>query len=260
MMPAMRLVTFVTLFVASTAMAQVSQPVAPAPGPAPEAKEVSKGKLTTKEVESTEAPEPPVQIGVGGRFRFIWMPTAVLNLFLGHSTTLTSWSAGGEIIRRKGNLDMVWGLEYANISPADGLYLEKGKDPGMFGDYPDKIHFDGFSMISVDWSFIWHTDLTPFMQLRYGAGIGVGFTLGNIQKFKMMCDADTTPDELDDINTTKCRQQTTTPVNADMPSRVWPIVNLLAGLRFQLVDQLALNVELGFRDVFFGGLSLGYFF
>src|SRR5262245_16370512 len=110
------------LLVTTTAFAQESQPVTPAPpgAPAPEAKELQKGKLKTQEIEGPAA-EAPAQIGVGGRFRFIWMPSAVLNLFLGHSTTLTSVAGGAEIIRRKGNLDMVWGLEYANISPADGL-------------------------------------------------------------------------------------------------------------------------------------------
>ncbi|SRR6266568_4020843 len=254
----MRLAYTCTLLVAlaPAAWAQESQPVTPA-GPA--AKELPKGKLTTQEVEG-EAAEGPAQFGVGGRFHFIWLPTAVLNLFLGHSTTLTSWSAGGEVIRRKGNLEMVWGLEYANVAPEDGLYLEKGKDPGMFGDYPDFVHFKNFALISVDWSFIWHTDLTPWLQLRYGAGFGVGFLLGDAQKTKMMCDSDTTPDELDDPNTSKCRPQNVAPVNANLPSRVWPIVNLLAGLRFALVPQVALSVEVGFRDVFFGGLTLGYFF
>src|SRR6266487_4213458 len=98
-MARMRLAYACTLLVAlaPAAWAQESQPVTPA-GPA--AKELPKGKLTAQEVESTEAPEAPAQLGVGGRFHFIWLPTAVLNLFLGHSTTLTSWSAGGEIIRR----------------------------------------------------------------------------------------------------------------------------------------------------------------
>jgi hypothetical protein len=188
------------------------------------------------------------------------MPTAVLNLFLGHSTTMTSVSYGGEIIRRKGNFDIVFGLEYANISPADGLYLEKGNDPGQFDQYPDYVHFDNFSMLSVDGAFIWHAELTPFMQLRYGAGIGIGFLLGNIKKTKTTCTkhgASTTPDQLDDP--TECDPQPATTKNADKPPVV-PIVDLLAGLRFKLGDQVSLNLEMGFRDVFFAGGSVGYFF
>jgi len=42
---------------------------------------------------------------------------------------------------------------------------------------------------------------------------------------------------------------------------VVPIVNLMAGLRFKLVDQLSLQVELGWRfPAFFAGAGVGYFF
>jgi len=229
-------------------------PVAPAPGgpkPAPTS------KLKVDEPE-TAAPEEGAKIGVGARFRYIFLPKPVIELFLGHATGLSSVSVGGEVIRRKGNLDLVFGLEYANISPANGLYLEKGKDPSLMTDYPDYVTFDNFAMISIDGTFIWHTELTSFMQLRYGAGIGIGFLLGDIKKQKTACTTGTTPSQLDDPNT--CPIQTTAPVRiADKPPVV-PIVNLIAGLRFKVVDQLSLNIELGFRDVFFTGASLGYFF
>jgi hypothetical protein len=227
--------------------------VPPAPGDA--AKQVQQKKINVEEPE-VAASEKGAQIGVGARFRYIFMPSAVLNLFLGHSTSMSSVAVGGEVIRRKGNLDIVFGLEWANVSPKDGLYLEKGKDPSIQGDYPDFVHFDSFSMISLDGTFVWHTELTDFLQLRYGAGIGIGFLLGNIVKTKTTCSSTTTVDQLDDPNV--CMQSATSR-NADKPPVV-PIVNLLLGLRIKLVEQLSANVEIGFRDVFFGGLSVGYFF
>jgi hypothetical protein len=225
------------------------------PGSAP--KQVTQKKLNVDEPEVAAA-EPSAQVGIGARGRFIFLPQSVLQLFLGHATSMTSFSVGGEVVRKKGNLDIVFGLEYANISPKDGLYLEKGKDPANFGDSPDYVHFNNFSMISLDGSFIWHSDLTDFMQLRYGAGIGVGFLLGDIEKQKTSCASNTTVDQLDDPNTTQCVRQPTVK-NADKPPVV-PIVNLLAGIRFKLGEQGSINLELGFRDVFFGGLSLDYFF
>src|SRR5262250_1270501 len=144
----------------------VEQPVSPSAAPSCEP---SKPKLKVDEPE-TAAPEAPAQIGVGGRFRYIFLPSAVLNLFLGHSTSMNSFAAGGEVIRRKGNLDIVFGLEYANISPSNGLYLEKGKNPALMTDQPDYVTFDNFSMISLDGTFIWHSDLADWMQFRYGTG------------------------------------------------------------------------------------------
>jgi hypothetical protein len=231
----------------------VEQPVGPAAAPS---HEPTKPKIKVDEPE-TAAPEAPAQIGIGARFRYIFLPASVLNLFLGHATSMSSVAIGGEVIRRKGNLDIVFGLEYANISPANGLYLEKGKNPALMSDYPDYVTFDNFSMVSVDGTFIWHADLAPFMQFRYGAGIGIGFLLGDIKKQKGSCPSSTTPDQLD--NPHACDPVSPTVRLADKPPVV-PIVNLLVGLRFKIVNELSANVEIGFRDVFFSGVSLGYFF
>lgn len=231
----------------------VEQPVGPTAAPS---REPAKPKLKVDEPE-TAPPEAPAQIGVGARFRYIFLPSSVLNLFLGHSTSMNSVAFGGEVIRRKGNLDIVFGLEYANISPSNGLYLEKGKNPSLMTDQPDFVTFDNFSMISLDGTFIWHSDLADWVQFRYGAGIGIGFLLGDIKKQKGSCSSTTTVDQLDDPHA--CDPVSTTVRLADKPPVV-PIVNLLLGLRFKLKDMLSLNVEVGFRDVFFTGVSLGYFF
>lgn len=229
------------------------QPVGPSAAPS---REPAKPKLKVDEPE-TAPPEAPAQIGIGARFRYIFLPTAVLNLFLDHSTSMNSVSFGGEVIRRKGNLDIVFGLEYANISPSNGLYLEKGKNPSLMTDQPDYVTFDNFSMVSVDGTFIWHSDLTDIIQFRYGAGIGIGFLLGDIKKQKASCSSTTTVNQLDDPHA--CDPVSTTVRISDKPPVV-PIVNLLLGLRFKLKDLVSINVEAGFRDVFFTGVSLGYFF
>lgn len=231
-------------------------PAPPAPTLAPLSDE-DKKKLKVDEPE-TAAPEPSATIGVGVRMRYIFLPKSVLELFLGHATSLSSYAIGGEVIRRKGNLDIAFGLEYANISPEDGLYLEKDRNPALATDYPDFVHFDGFGMISVDGTFIWHADLAPWIQFRYGAGVGVGFLIGEIQKQKAPCGSTTTVDQLDDPNT--CMVAPGTLVRkADYPPVV-PIVNLLLGFRIKLRDEISLNIEGGFRDVFFVGGGIGYFF
>jgi hypothetical protein len=201
--------------------------------------------------------DPEVLWGVGARSRFIFLPRGVIELFVAHATSMQSVAFGGEVIRRKGNFDIVFGIEYANISPEDGLYQEKGEDPSMIGMYPDYVRFNNFAMLSVDASFIWHTDLTDFMQFRYGAGIGLGFLLGGFTQTDTMCNSATTIDDLN--NPRACAEVSGTTEEGDKPPVV-PIVNLLIGMRFKLVEQLSLNLEVGFRDVFFVGGGIGYFF
>jgi hypothetical protein len=251
-----------TLLMGASAWAQ------PAPQPAPDQAPVigqpPPAAGTTPPVtpiEPDEKPNPDEQgaVGVGVRARFIFLPAAILQLFLDHATSMTQYSIGAAFIRRKGNFDIEFALEYANVSPKNGYYLEKGNNPGVLGQYPDFIEFDNFSMISADATFIWHTNIVPTVQFRYGAGIGIGFLLGNIVGTDTVCNANTQADDLDDPSTMQCNKQAGTTANkSKIP--VVPIVHLLVGLRFKLIDQLSLSVELGIRDVPFVGANVGYFF
>jgi hypothetical protein len=74
-----------------------------------------------------------------------------------------------------------------------------------------------------------------------------------------VCNANTTADDLDDPSTPQCMPIPGSEFNRDKIPVV-PIVHLLVGLRFKLIDQLSLSVELGIRDVPFVGANIGYFF
>jgi hypothetical protein len=198
------------------------------------------------------------KFGVGLRVRYVTIPQFLINLFVDHSTTMTSVGFGGEFVRRRGNFDIVVGVEYENISPPDGLYQEKGDDPGIPGQYPDRTEFDGFALLGLDVAFVWHTELHPKVQLRYGAGLGVGLVLGDIYQTDTMCPAGTTVDDLDNIDQCPVAVGATRD-KADVPPVV-PIVNILAGFRFKASDQVSINLEAGFRNMFFFGLGSDYVF
>jgi hypothetical protein len=200
--------------------------------------------------------EPQAEYGIGARFRYVFMPTAVLNLFLDHSTPMASWGIGADFIRRKGNLDIDFAIEWENISPKNGLYESQGDDPGTPGQYPDFVEFQNFALLGADASFIWHVNLFSHVQFRYGAGIGVGAVLGKIVQHKTICPAGTTDSQLENPNI--CTETGQTKFAAVPP--VVPIVNVQLGFRIRIVDKLSLNLEGGFRDVFFAGAGIDYFF
>ena len=84
-----------------------------------------------------------------------------------------------------------------------------------------------------------------------------GRITGSFTQQDTMCDSTTTIDDLDDINA--CTP-VGTPEEGDVPP-VLPVVKLLLGLRFKIVDQLSLNIEAGWRfPAFFVGGGIGYFF
>jgi hypothetical protein len=231
----------------------------PAPQSAPP--EERKLRTATEEEEEAETPPPedPVFWGVGAYARFITIPTFVFDLFVEHSTAMNQYAIAGSVIRRKGNFDIVLTLEYAATSPEDGLWQEKDEIPGMPGMDPDIVIFDNLAMISVDASFIWHVPLTDFMAFRYGVGIGVGVKLGSYTHQDTMCPAGTRIDDLDDPDA--CTPIAARPAEEDDIPPVLPVVNLTTGLRFKIVDQLSLQVELGWRfPAFYAGAGVGYFF
>lgn len=206
--------------------------------------------------------------GVGARLRYVFVPKAMLNLFLQHSTRMDSVGFGAEVVGRKGDSDIVFGLEYDGASPENGLYQDKGDDPGLCtldaGKCPDYYRFDGLGMIGVDASFIWHANLSSKVQLRYGGGLGIGIVTGAMYKTKMRCQPGTTNSSLDDPNacgdpTVPANQVSPEEKSSDVPPVV-PIINALIGARFLISDNLAVNVEGGFRDLFYLGMGADWIF
>jgi hypothetical protein len=206
--------------------------------------------------------------GVGARLRYVFVPQAMLNLFLEHSTSMNSVGFGAEVVGRKGESDIVFGIEYDGASPENGLYQDKGDDPGLCtsdaGKCPDYTRFDGLGMIGLDASFIWHANLSSKVQLRYGGGLGIGIVTGAIYQTKMRCQPGTTVSDLDDPNacgdpTVGANQVEPEKKSDDVPPVV-PIINALIGARFLISDNLAVNVETGFRDLFYLGMGADWIF
>ncbi len=196
--------------------------------------------------------------GVGARLRYVFIPQAVLNLFLDHSTSMNSIGFGVEVVGRKGDFDIVFGLEYDGASPENGLYQEKGENPSIPGEYPDFTEFDGLGMIGLDASFIWHAKMSDKVQLRYGAGIGLGIVTGTIYQTDTVCPPGTTVDDLDDSS--QCAPLAGSRAESDDVPPIVPIINVQLGARFMLSENISFNVETGFRDVFYLGLGTDYIF
>jgi len=201
--------------------------------------------------------------GVGARLRYVFVPQGVLNLFLDHSTSMNSVGFGAEVVGRKGDFDIVFGLEYDGASPSDGLYQDKGDDAGNCDtntdECPDYTEFDGLGVIALDASFIWHAKITDKIQFRYGAGIGIGIVTGTMYQTKRLCPGVTSNDDLDNPDACNGDIIEARHESEDVPPVV-PIINVLLGARFAISEDISLNVETGFRDVFYLGMGADYFF
>ena len=229
----------------------------PAPVPGGDGMPSSDGMGSTEDedldAQLEEKPdEGAAKLGIGARIRYVSMPSAILNLFVEFSEPMSSVGFALEVVRRKRDFDIVFGLEYEKTSPDDGWWGEKGETPGQPGEDPDFVEFEDFALVSLDASFVWHKNFNEYVALRYGAGIGAGLVLGEIFQTDGMC----TSPSLDScvVPPGNPREK-----SEDVPPVV-PIVNVLLGVRIKANENLSFNIEGGFRDMFYFGAGGNYFF
>ena len=221
-----------------------------------------------------------VRYGLAVRARWITVPSWLLGVFLDQSKSLSSYTTGIEGFRRSGDFDFVLGVSWQALSPPDGNWLGKGKNPALDTDY---LQFKSFGAISVDAAFILRTELNPYVHLRYGGGIGIGITTGKM----LQTSAGTPGCAASPGDTTKCYPILSPPCaagpcteselknsegNTDSPQSgsrfkstdipaVYPIVNLVTGLDFKIpnADGLEIKVDVGyFFPYFFVGGGVAY--
>ena len=157
----------------------------------------------------------------------------------------------------------------------------RGTTPTLDTHY---TQFRDLSFISADVSIIgWHKFL-PWLELRYGGGLGIGYVPGDvlITNNGPQCTAANAsdPSQCYPINTGPINGKPTAAQEASLqasmgggtdtnitPHRhsgdkppVMGVVNILVGLRFYPTAHMAINWEIGFRDAMFTGLSAHYLF
>ena len=206
-----------------------------------------------KETGSILRSEDKVKHGVGLRLRYVFVPKGLVELFMEHAASGVSQTGFGlDYVRRKKNFEFSVGFEYDKLSPDDGYYVERGGNPQQAGT-TDYIEFDGLSWYTIDASVMYHQPLTPMISLRYGGGLGFGIVTGDIVSSDARCVGD-------DLQGGDCGITGPEIGKKEDFFRYPPVFNVIGGVQFTPADNVAINVELGMRTVFFTGISGQYFF
>ncbi|MGZ3407487.1 MAG: hypothetical protein ACXVAN_13655 [Polyangia bacterium] len=230
---------------------------------------------------------PPSELGthqLGARARYIFVTKAMLSPYFNANTgtQMNSYSLGLEYVYRKPgkSWDVVTSVDFSWLDVDDGNYLGSGHDPALDTHY---TQFRNLSFISADVSIIgWHKFL-PWLELRYGGGLGIGYVPGDVL---ITTNANCTSANASDP--TKCYPLVTGPIvgkptpaqeaalkategggtdtnatphrhSGDKPP-VMGVLNLLVGVRFYPIPHMAISWEIGFRDAMFTGISAHYLF
>lgn len=205
------------------------------------------------------------QWGVGFRLRNVRIPKGMIELFVERAPAgISAAGFGGEIVRRKGNMELILGFEYEKLIPTGGtpddcardtagcVWIDKGDMIPQ--DEPDLVEFDGFGWFTIDFTFAWRNQFHKMIALRYGAGIGIGIPFGDILRTDYRC---TTSDPA------SCGVSPTAEnlrAKEDGVPPVLPVINAMIGLQITPIDKVAINIEAGIRTIPYFGASATYFF
>ena len=220
--------------------------------------------------------------GLGARVRYLFVTELMFAPYLASAKAMNGASFGIEFEYRKPNYDVVTSFDASFFTFDSGNWLGAGHDAGVDTKY---TQFRNLNFISLDVSVIGHRWLTPWMELRGGAGLGLGVVtgdvlvtangsqcnLGNVHDPKLCYPLGVGPITSDAAAEAKLKateKGQSVPNTFDAPNRkqadklspVWPVLNILIGMRFRVHRHVLLGWELGFRNSMFFGLQANYLF
>jgi hypothetical protein len=198
------------------------------------------------------------EYGIGVRLRTIYVPKPVFELFVDEASSgVLKPGFGLEFTRRKGKVEFVLGVEYENVSPDDGFWLDRGSDPNVATETPDFFEFKDLAWLTADLAILYNAPISDHVSFRFGAGLGIGLVFGEIRQTDSICQPGT-----DDVQKDCMANPNGGQVNEQVDLLpVYPVVDLfIVGLQFRPIDRFTINLETGIRTVGFFGLSTNYYF
>ncbi len=249
------------------------QPSAPSAEPADAAPDCS--KPGDPRCSASAAAGDEVEYGVGVRLRSVWVPKSVLELFVTRAAGgAHNYGLGVDLTRRHGSTELQLGFEFEHVNVGQGVWINKGDNvaAGDEADYvlgPDSSTGSGnqFGWFTMEFSFFNHAEITPWLSFRYGAGLGIGVLIGEIDHYNIVCapGATNTSPEPGCVpprfqGTGMYTEGQETLVKYDLGTPVFPVVNAILGLQFKPTDHTTINLEGGIRTMPFVGVSSSMFF
>jgi hypothetical protein len=227
--------------------------------------------------DSTAVASDKVEWGADFRLRSVWVPQAMIDLFVERSAGgIQNWGWGFDVVRRHGNSELQLGFEHENLPPPEGVWINKGDTvPGNTADYilsPENA--PGGSTLgwyTFEFTFLHNEPINKYVAFRYGGGAGLGIVSGDLYRWDVQCAAGSTNSNVNPGCVPSQRGGTgvalsdsngtpeTTPVKYNLPP-VFPVVNAVIGIQIKPTPKSVINIEGGIRTLPFFGFSAGYFF
>lgn len=140
----------------------------------------------TAAVMATPAPAEPLRFGrstehsVGLRMWMFAVPSWMVGLF---ASVNDAWpgaynlAIGPEYTYRRGNLDVVVGLQYTGLQAPDGYFHGSNE-----GDQATERVKSSLWTLYANALFLWHVRPNDWFEFQYGAGVGLGYVGGDLYR------------------------------------------------------------------------------
>jgi hypothetical protein len=233
--------------------------------------EEAEPEIAPPEEDKTDglAEDPDKQyFAVGLRLRWIMIPEWFIKMF-GVDTRQSSANdrglplisnvgIGPEFIYRKGGLDITAAIWYAGLGWNDISMKGSGEN-----DESWEVVENDMRAILFTADFIWSTDITPWVAITYGAGLGFGVRWGDVVETEASAESNfLEPCDGYDINKPGC----TEPIGEGEYGetydkfKAFPWIEFLVGARFKPHRNVSIYVDGGFSLGFQLGVRTQYIF
>ncbi len=116
---------------------------------------------------------------VGADYRVTIIPAFMVHLFVDEGGTFTSNSAGLHFEVRKDNFSIIPAVRFVEYGFDPVLFLEKGKDPNLAGNWTTVQSTLKGLFVTVD--LLWSTSVAKdVFAIEYGFGVGAGAIFGDL--------------------------------------------------------------------------------
>ncbi|MBX3183077.1 MAG: hypothetical protein KIT72_17180 [Polyangiaceae bacterium] len=204
---------------------------------------------------------------VGLRYRTIIIPKFMVNLFGDGGRTVVVHSGGPEFAIRKDGFEYNFGLWLANYAMDDTPFKSTSDTEKAWEIVNSKL-----KALYITSDFLWSQEFTPAFSLNYGAGVGLGFMFGDLNRVQaypgpggsgdyQRCTGpgDPDPEFCGDDNDHYGSYSEPSWADGGGKPIVFPWLALQTGLRFKPAKSFVARLDLGFgTSGFFVGLGADY--
>ncbi|MCB9758729.1 MAG: hypothetical protein H6739_02730 [Alphaproteobacteria bacterium] len=205
---------------------------------------------------------------VNTRGRYLFVPNSIIDIWYFNGTDdggnhldrpfAHGYAVGLEyVIRNRSNDNGIFYFEYWGNLMDEGYWDDRESDGNPVYTNGEYMVPNRFGVIAFGANYAYELHATKWLSFMFGAGLGLGLTIGELQSWEMADDG--TP-AYEVYETGVPPDGTVVPLNDGSGTLPVPLVDINAGVKFNINDRASIRLEGGLHTLFYGGAAVGVVF